>query len=297
MRRDEADGAASAGRPYWSGGRHRLASDTKVLAGVGVLLALLAAAVAVAVVLIVSLEDDANELSRRHVLYAAAIHEAALGAKGMANDHRGFLLSGGRPEYLAQLRARTDETRSAFAEAAAFAVGESQQEAVRESRAGFERWLRALNADIAAYQAGSQQEAIDASLGSTRQLRKTYEQSLAHAYALGVRSIDAATESLSSSATRSVTILLAYLALALAVGVGVALWVVRTVLKPAFVLSQNAVEVLTRSRVLVEEDERGSHHGVAVEVPLDVVNALADSALQAQEGLRPQGDDHPGDEH
>ena len=109
-----------------------------------------------------------------------------------------------------------------------------------------------------------------------------------------MRSIDSATESLSSSASRSVTILLAYLALALVVGVGVALWVVRAVLKPAFVLSQNAVEVLTRSRVLVEEDERGSHHGVAVEVPLDVVNALADSALQAQEGLRPRGDEPRG---
>ena len=58
-----------------------------MLAGVGALLALLAAAVAVAVILIVSLEDDASELSQRHVLYATAIHEAALSAKGMANDH------------------------------------------------------------------------------------------------------------------------------------------------------------------------------------------------------------------
>ena len=168
---------------------------------------------------------------------------------------------------------------------------ESQQEAVRESRAGFERWLLALNADIAAFQAGSREEAIGASLGSTRQLRKTYEESLAHAYVLGVRSIDSATDSISSSASRSVTILLMYLVLALAVGVGVAFWVVRAVLRPAYLLSQNAVEVLTRSRVLVEEDDRGSHHGVAVEVPLEVVNALAESALQAQEGLRPRGDE------
>ena len=40
-------------------------------------------------ILIVSLEDDANDLSQRHVLYATAIHEAALSAKGMANDQRG----------------------------------------------------------------------------------------------------------------------------------------------------------------------------------------------------------------
>ena len=41
-------------------GRRRLASDTQVLIGVGSLLALLAIAVGVAVVLIVSLEDDVN---------------------------------------------------------------------------------------------------------------------------------------------------------------------------------------------------------------------------------------------
>ncbi len=129
----------------------------------------------------------------------------------------------------------------------------------------------------------------EASLGSTRELRKTYEQSLADAYSLGVRSIDSATSSISSSASRSVTILLAYLALALIVGVAIALWVVRTVLKPAFLLSRNAVEVLSRARVLVEEDAQGSHHGVAVEVPIEVVNALAESALEAQKGLRPEG--------
>lgn len=271
--------------PRWSG-RRRLASDAQVVAGVGALLALLAVAVGVAVILIVSLEDDAKELSQQHVLYAAAIHEAALSAKGMANDQRGYLLSG-RPVYLDELRERTEEARAAFAEAASNAVGSDQVDAVEESRAGFERWLQALNADIAAFQAGEQEQAIDASLGSTRELRKTYEQALADAYSLGVRSIDSATSSISSSASRSVTILLVYLAVALIVGVAVAVWVVRTVLKPAFLLSRNAVEVLTRAKVLVEEDARGSHHGVAVEVPIEAVNALAESALQAQEGLRP----------
>ena len=83
------------------------------------------------------------------------------------------------------------------------------------------------------------------------------------------------------------TILLVYLAFALVIGVAVALWVVRAILKPAFVLSRNAIEVLTQGRLLVEGDEGGSHHGVAVQVPIEVVNALAESALEAQEGLRP----------
>jgi hypothetical protein len=142
-----------------------------------------------------------------------------------------------------------------------------------------------LNGDIAAYRRGSRERATQATLGSTRQLRKTYEQSLALAYALGVRSIESATTSLSSSASRSVTILLTYLAVALVLGVAVALWVIRAILRPAFTLSQNAIEVLTQGRVLVNEDDRGSHHGVSVVVPIEVVNALAASALETQEGL------------
>jgi methyl-accepting chemotaxis protein len=250
---------------------------------------LLAVAVAVAVFLIVSLENDATNLSHRHVQYATAVHEAALSAKSMANEQRGFLLSG-NPEYLEQLDSNVVEARSAFAAAETYAVGESQRESLAEARAGFERWLRALRADIAAYRRGGQERAIQASLGSTRQLRKTYEQSLADAYELGVRSIETATNSLSSSASRSVTILLVYLAIALLIGVGVTLWVAQRILKPAFVLSRNAMDLLTQGRVLVEEDARGSHHGVTVEVPIEVINELAESALKTQEALRPGSD-------
>jgi methyl-accepting chemotaxis protein len=270
-------------------GRHRLASDVQVLIGIGSLLVLLAVAVGLAVILIVAFEDDATNDAHRHVLYATATHEAALSAKGIANDQRGFLLSG-KPVYLREIRTRTAQARSAFETAASYAVGESQQEAIGESRAGFEHWLRVLNGDIAEYRHGSREQAIEASLGSTRQLRKTYEQSLARAYDMGVRSIESATNSLSSSASRSVTILVTYLAFALVLGVAVALWVVRALLRPAFTLSRNAIEVLTRGRVLVQEDDRRSHHGTSVVVPIEVVNALAESALETKETLQPRSE-------
>ena len=268
------------------GGRHRLGSDLQVLIGVGSLLALLAVAVGLAVVLIVSFERDATEEARLHTLYATAVHEAALGAKGIANDQRGFL-HGGNPEYLSQIRARTTEARASFTAAAGYAAGAPQREAVRRSRTGFEIWLRALHQDLAAYRRGAEEEAIQASLGSTRELRKTYEQSLADAQALGVRSIESSTRSLSSSATRSVTMLFAYLAVALFVGAAVAVWVVRAILRPAFTLSQNAIEVVNKGYMLVGGDSGGSHHGVSVVVPIEAVNALAESALETQESLRP----------
>jgi methyl-accepting chemotaxis protein len=269
--------------------RLRVASDVRVLIGIGGLLALLAAAVGVAVVLIVSFENNATDVVHRHVRFASAVHEGALSAKGIANDQRGFLLSG-NPEYLSEIQTRTAEARSSFTLAASYALGRSQRDAVRRSRAGFERWLRALNGDIAAFRRGERDRAVGASLGSTRELRKTYEQSLAHTYELGVSSIESATDSLSSSATRSVTILVVYLAFALLVGAALALWVVRAILKPAFTLSENAIEVLNKGTVVVHEDERGSHHAISVVVPIEVVNALAESALETREGLSPRSE-------
>jgi methyl-accepting chemotaxis protein len=283
MKNQVASSAVDVGRlqPH---GRRRLASDVQVIVGVGSLLALLAVAVGLAVVMIFSFEDDATNDAQRHVLYATAIHEAALAAKGIANDQRGFLLSG-NPEFLGEIRTRTEEAREGFNTAATYAVGPTQREAVRRSREGFEGWLRVLLQDIEAYRNGAKEQAIEATLGSTRALRKAYEEDLASTYDLGVSSIDSATSSLSSSATRSATLLFAYLALALVLGVAVAVWIIRATLRPAFTLSRNAIEVLTQGRVLVDEDDVGSHHGVAVLVPIEVVNALAASALETQEGL------------
>jgi methyl-accepting chemotaxis protein len=266
-------------------GRRWLVPDPHVLVGLGSLVALLAGAVVVAVFLIVSLEDDATYLSDRHVQYATAIHEAALHAKAIANHERGFLLSG-NPEFLEEIEAGTIDARAAFASAGSYAVEAGEREAANKSRVGFERWLQAVRRELADYRAGFRRRAVTTSLGPTRQLRKTNEQSLARAHALGLRSIESATRSVSASASRSVTILLAYLAFALVLGVGVALWVLRAILKPAQDLTRNALEMLASARVLVQEGPPGSHHGVAVEVPIEVVNALAENALKAREVLR-----------
>jgi CHASE3 domain sensor protein len=272
-------------KPFPIGRRRQLVPDLQVLLGLGSLVALLAGAVGVAVFLIVSLEDDTSYLSDRHVRYATAIHQAALEAKGIANNERGFLISG-NPEFVKELEAHTVEAREAFAAANGYAVGAREREAVGEARAGFERWLRALRPEFAAYRAGFRQRAVEMSLGPTRQLRKANEQSLARAHALGLRSVESATNSVSASASRSVTILLVYLAFALVLGLAIAFWIVRTLLKPAYRLTRNALEVLTNARILVDEDARGSHYAVGVEVPIEVVNPLGDSVLEAQEVLR-----------
>jgi hypothetical protein len=54
-------------------------------------------------------------------------------------------------------------------------------------------------------------------------------------------------------------------------------------------LTRNASKVLSRGRILVEEDEHGSHVAVALEVPIDVIRALAETVQEARELLRSSG--------
>ena len=222
---------SGGGRPRLSG--RRLTPDLQVLVGIGGLLALVAAAVVMAVLLIVGLRNDAAELAGSQVEYATAVETAALNAKGIANDERGFLMSG-RAEFLRQIEDRTAAARAAFAAAALEAGDGPRRRAVDEASAGFERWIDALNAELVTFRAGDREAAVTASLGPTRALRKTYEASLARADALGHRGIESATSSVSATSSRSVAILLVYLLVALTAGVGVTLWIVRAILRPAY---------------------------------------------------------------
>jgi methyl-accepting chemotaxis protein len=208
-----------------------LSLDVKVLAAVGSLVMLLVIAIALAIAFIVVLGSGVGS-AERQARYSAAIDAAALYAKAMANDERGFLISGS-PEFLAQLETRTELARAAFASAAE-AAEPGQRTTVAEAREGFERWLTVLEEEVTAYQAGDEEEAVETSLGTSRTLRHSYEGWLADAKSLGVDAFQDATASVTTTSSLSVMVLLAYLVLAVAVAVGVALWVVRTVLKPTY---------------------------------------------------------------
>jgi methyl-accepting chemotaxis protein len=197
-----------------------------VLAGMGIPLALMAVGILVMGVLIFGLREDASHLTDSQIQYATAVNAAALTAKAIANDERGFLLSGSR-EFIRQLDDRTIRARGAFAVAQAEADSRDQRRAVREANQGFEAWIAALHEQTAIYDAGNHERAIEISLTSTRQIRKEYEKSLAHAQDLGVDAIQSGRSEVSDSATRSLGIVLGYLVVALAVGVAVSGWFVR----------------------------------------------------------------------
>ncbi len=208
------DNATSQARPKR---RRRLPMGFQVLLGVGGLLVLLAASMLVAIFLAVGLKHNETYLDDRDVPYAGAVATAALNAKGIANDQRGFLLSGD-PKFIDEADRRISDARAAFAAAANAAADPSQRHAVNQAHAGFET--------------GDHQGAITASLGPDRALRKTYEQSLARAQALGASSIQSARSSVAAASSRSLRILVACLLVALTIGVGVAFWLVRSIAMP-----------------------------------------------------------------
>jgi methyl-accepting chemotaxis protein len=217
------------------GATRRLPLGLQVFLGIGGIVALVAVAVVIGVVLISGLGNGTEELTDREVQYARAIDAAALRAKAMANDERGFLLSGNK-EFLLRLERRVGRVRVSFVNAAHAASGSEQREAVRQASAGFEKWLSALRAEVATYEAGKTDAAIATTLGPTRDLRHDYEQTLARAQLLGDRAIESGSDSVSSASARSVEILLAYLLVAFAIAAFIAVWLVRTIVRPVYAL-------------------------------------------------------------
>jgi CHASE3 domain sensor protein len=199
----------------------RLSLRYQVVLGVGSLLALLVTAMLVAIALVVAVKTDERHGDDRELPYASAVATAALNAKGVANDQRGFLLTGG-PTFIHEADRRISDARATFAAAINAAADPAQRRAVNDARSGFERRVQTMQGEFATFQAGDRHSAIAVSLGPDRALRKTYERSLANAQALGAHSTESATSPAAATSSRWAWILVACLLAALVIGVGVA---------------------------------------------------------------------------
>jgi len=197
----------------------------------GGLLALLAISMGVAILLVVGLDQDQTHLNDRDVPYGSAINEAALNAKAVANDQRGFLLSGDL-RYFEEANRRIEAARAAFKRARALADSGAQRQAVSAASTGFERWVEVVHGEFASFQQGNKNGAIEASLEADRRLQGAYEQSLTAAHAMGAGAIEAKKSSVAAESTRCLRIMLGCALGALAVGGGVAYWLVRSIAGP-----------------------------------------------------------------
>lgn len=197
----------------------------QVVLAVGAIVAILAALAVVAILSLLSLREDQVQLQDRNVPYAVAIATAALNAKGMANDERGYLISGKR-EFLDEFDQRLINVRTAFAEAAIAADGDKQHRAVSVAHAGFEDWVWAVREEFKIFQSGERRKATRTALGSVRSLRKEYEAELADAQAVATTAIELRRNSFASSGW--LLILIEGLIGVVALGVAVGVWLIRS---------------------------------------------------------------------
>jgi methyl-accepting chemotaxis protein len=207
----------------------------QVLAGIGGLLAMVVASVVVGILLADRLAAHEAKLNDRDVPYAAALASAALSAKGIANDERGFLLTG-NAKFIDELDDRVTAARAAFGNAQSAASSPARARAARDARRGFERWISAVRQEFAAYADGERQASIGLALGPDRALRKRYEASLAAAQTSAASTIASGRSSVAAASARLVTILLACLFAAFVFGVALGFWLVRTILRPVYTL-------------------------------------------------------------
>jgi methyl-accepting chemotaxis protein len=221
--------------PLHLGFRGRLPLGFQVLVGIGVLVLLVVITGGVGVVAVLGLQSDETRLSESNVPYANAIALASLDAKGIANDERGYLLTG-EARFVHEMDGRLESARAAFATASDAAITSSQRQSVTVAREGFERWVQAVELELDAYRNGDRQDSVAAALGPHRELRKAYERTLAQAKDLADGALRTDAASITSTSRGSIRLLAVTILVAVVVGSGVAVWVIRTILRPVYAM-------------------------------------------------------------
>jgi len=183
--------------------------------------------------LVLHLAGDQDQVTEHAVPYASWVATAALDAKGVANDERGFLLTGD-PTFIEEADQRIADARSAFGAAAAAATDAGEVDAVRGATATFERWVAEVRAEFDGYLAGDRTDAVTSALGANRDTRKEYEQALAQAQALGDRAIATAQQSVNRTSNWSIAILAAIVVIGIVIGIAVIAWLMRTIALPVY---------------------------------------------------------------
>jgi len=211
-------------------GLDRLPLHMQLVTLIGGLVVLVALCGAVAVALVVKLGADGERLADRSA-YTEKIAAAALDAKSVANDERGYLITGEEHFRLEAERGISDATMQ-FRAATAAATTPSQLSAASVSGDRFATWTASVRAEFAAYHQGHEQQAIRMAIGPNRALRKHYERSLSEANALALNDVATARHTVTAGLSRSVEILLVCLVICLLLAIAIGVWLSYAIVRP-----------------------------------------------------------------
>jgi methyl-accepting chemotaxis protein len=197
----------------------------QLLLAFGALVALVLAAALMSLARLGNVDRAREHISQRTAPYASALAAAAVDMKAMANDERGFLMTGDR-EFLDEIAERSETIRDELERAAAAAPAEGDTAAVQRIGGEFERWADALAAEFEQY--GSDRgAAVAVALGDNRDLRKAYEEDLKAAIAGADEDLDASLAEVESKTRGTRTLLVVALLVLAALAVAAGVWLER----------------------------------------------------------------------
>jgi methyl-accepting chemotaxis protein len=211
--------------------------------------------------------------------YASALSAAGVDMKGMANDERGYLMTGDK-EFLGEISERAGKIRGELAQARKAAPEADDVNAVGTIGAKFDRWSKALDAEFTLYRSDPA-AAVKAALGKNRDLRKAYEDDLKDATADANDDMAASLAEVESQThgTR-VALLLALLILA-AVAVGGGLWLERRT-------SRRLAPLVDRLRSLDAHDVNELDRGLGAMAEGDLTLEAVPATEPVQDAVRDQ---------
>ncbi|WP_203863695.1 methyl-accepting chemotaxis protein, partial [Planobispora rosea] len=278
-------------------GPWRLIADRRISTKILIAVAILALTAVVTgmtgLMKINSLGDVHDQQVNKQFPLLATLQHVALTAKGVANDERGFLLSGD-PEFRDESLARFTEIETGLKQARTFTLTPDETAQVDELAEDLDGWKDALEAEYALYatdKAAAIQESTD---GGTRKLRKAYEEKLQGTLTAIGEKISANT-AFNETADSARFVVILVLVLGLIWGVLSALMVARVIVGPvravADVLKRMAHGDLTGRAPVRSKDEIGqmavalNQAAESMQGALRTIDNSSDSLASASEAL------------
>ena len=245
----------------------------------GTLLAILLGAAVVMLGRFGGVEDARRHIDGRSTPYATALSAAAVDMKAMANDERGFLMTGDA-KFRDEIAERTEKIREELGEAAETAPDEQTAALTRSIEEKFDGWAAAVEKELDLY-ATDKTGAIELALGANRDLRKDYEEDVKAATAAANAALHASLDAIETNVGGARTSLLAaLLALALAALAG-AFWLERRT-------RRRLAPLVARLRSLDEHCMKDLDRGLGAMAHGDLTVAVAATTTPGHDGARDQ---------
>ena len=212
----------------------------RLLAAFAVVLVLIGISAALSVSPLGPLHTAQINVTDRAQPFLGHLTDAAVAAKAAANDERGYLLTGD-PQFTQEIATLRDPIvyKALDADRNIYGAQSTETAAIDKIVAGYQRWVNARDAELRLYRTDKTQ-AVFLALNTNRDLRKSYEDSIAKATDLAKRDVTHSNAVFQSDENNARNISIGFAIAALLAAVVLAWWISRSVAGRVAVLTAAA---------------------------------------------------------